>query len=145
MVLQDSIVVSLVGGIIIGREQRGVGGMLVMLHFLMEVLLIQYALCKFIQMYIYDMCTFLYECYTSVKISLKMSPSASENDSLNQLTLLSVISINSGQNISIKSCLKIPENKQIQADIGDTSFEIRNAHILTIISSDGHPSLVHHR
>lgn len=64
-------------------------------------------------MYIYDMCTFLYECYTSVKISLKMSPSASENDSLNQLTLLSVISINSGQNISIKSCLKIPENKQI--------------------------------
>lgn len=40
MVLQDSIVVSLVGGIIIGREQRGVGGMLVMLHFLMEVLLI---------------------------------------------------------------------------------------------------------
>lgn len=74
-----------------------------------------------------------------------MSLSAFENDSLNQLTLLSVIIINSRQNISIKSCLRIPENKQMQAHIGDTNFEIKNAHILTSISSNGHPNLVHHR
>lgn len=42
MVLEVSILVTLVGEIIIGREQEGVGGMLLMFYFLTWVLLTLY-------------------------------------------------------------------------------------------------------
>lgn len=74
-----------------------------------------------------------------------MLSSVSENDIVVyiRLTLLPVIIINSGQNILIKSYLKIPKNERMQAEFCDMTLEIRKKHILTSFSTNSPPNLVH--